>query len=397
VEFKVSHAAILIPGLDRIGGAERQAMLRAKALRRRGWRVSMVTLSGTGGVAAPELRDAGVEFLSLEMRKGLADPRGWIRFHRWLWRERPDIVHAHLPHAAWLARWSRLAAPVPVLIDTLHSSYTGTWGRRLGYRASRWLTDHVTAVSQAAAASHLAARMVSRDKLSVMGNGIEFDAWRPDASARIAARNELGLAGEFLWLAVGRLEAVKDYPTLLNAFARVPETARLLIAGAGPLLAELTPLAARLGLEHRVRFLGFEPHVKRWMQAADGFVLTSRYEGLPMVLIEAGACGLPAIATDVAGTREVIVNGETGWLASAGDAGALAKTMTKLMRTSEQKRRAMCERARRHVAQEFAMEAVLDRWEKLYADLISRKSARWRILVPGRSSSRCLCRLRSLE
>ncbi len=128
-------------------------------------------------------------------------------------------------------------------------------------------------------------------------------------------------------------DAVKDYPTLLKALARAPETARLLIAGAGPLLTELVQLAARLGLERRVRFLGFEPNVQRWMQAADGFVLSSRYEGLPMVLLEAGACGVPAVATDVPGTREAIVNGETGWLAPAGDADALAQAMAKLMRT----------------------------------------------------------------
>ena len=58
---------------------------------------------------------------------------------RWLWRERPDVLHAHLPHAAWLARWSRMAAPVPVVVDTLHSSHTGELGRRLGYVCSRWL------------------------------------------------------------------------------------------------------------------------------------------------------------------------------------------------------------------------------------------------------------------
>ncbi len=124
--------------------------------------------------------------------RGFADPRGWIRFHRWLWRERPNVVHAHLPHAAWLARWSRLVAPAPVVIDTLHSSHTGTMGRRAGYRSSSWLADHVTAVSQATAESHLAAGMVSEKKLTVLGNGIEVDAWRPDAGARTAARRELG-------------------------------------------------------------------------------------------------------------------------------------------------------------------------------------------------------------
>jgi len=94
----MSHVALIVPGLDRIGGAERQVILLAGGLVKRGWRVSVVALSGTGGNAAAELVSAGVDFLSLEMRKGLADPRGWIRFHRWLKQEQPDVVHAHLPH-----------------------------------------------------------------------------------------------------------------------------------------------------------------------------------------------------------------------------------------------------------------------------------------------------------
>jgi glycosyltransferase involved in cell wall biosynthesis len=380
----MSHAAIAIPGLDRIGGAERQAMVLAKGLRQRGWRVSMVALSGTGGTAVAELRESGVAFISLEMRKGLADLRGWLRFHRWLWRERPDVVHAHLPHAAWLARWSRLAAPVPVVIDTLHSSYTGKRGRRVGYGCSRWLPDHVTAVSHATAASHLAAGMVCEEHLSVLGNGIELETWQTDPRVRSAARRELGLANEFLWIAVGRLEAVKDYPTLLRVLASEPAAAWLLVLGTGPLEGALVQLAAELGLERRVHFLGFEPNVQRWMQAADGFVLSSRYEGLPMVLLEAGACGLPAVATDVAGTREVIVDGVNGWLARSGDPEALAAAMARLMQMPIEERRTMGELARRRVVEQFRMETVLDRWERLYEDLLRQKSGKWRIRLTAR-------------
>jgi glycosyltransferase involved in cell wall biosynthesis len=372
----MSHAAIAIPSLDRIGGAERQAMLLAKGLRRRGWRVSVVALSGSGGAAATELRDAGVGFTSLEMRKGLADPRGWIRFNRWLWRERPDVMHAHLPHAAWLARWSRLAAPIPVVVDTLHSSHTGGLGRRLGYRCSRWLTDHVTAVSRSTAATHLNARMVGENQLSVLANGIEVDTWRSDATVRNDARRELGMADEFLWLAAGRLQAVKDHSTLLKAFARIPAGANLLVLGDGSLESTLQQLAARLGLARRVRFLGFDSNVARWMQAADGFVLSSLYEGLPMVLLEAAACRLPAVATDVAGTREVIVHERTGLLARVGDPGALGAAMTTLMQMPSGERRAMGDRARQRVIEQFNMETVLDQWEKLYASLLERSRRR---------------------
>lgn len=372
----MNRVAIVIPGLDRIGGAERQAMLLAKGLRTRGWNATMVALSGSGGDAATELRDARVGFVSLEMRKGLADPRGWIRFNEWLWRERPDVVHTHLPHAAWMARWSRLAAPVPVVIDTLHSSFAGRTGRRIGYCLSRWLTDQVTAVSRATADSHIAAGMVTPDKLTVVPNGVDVEAWRSDAEARLAMRQELGMTDEFLWLSVGRLEAVKDFPLLLRAMASMPKQAQLTILGEGPLHGELMGLAAGLGLERRVRFIGFERDVKRWMQAADGFVLSSRYEGLPMVLLEAGACGVPSVATDVAGTREVMVNEMNGWMSPAGDTAGLADAMQNLMRMSAKQRQAMGQRAKRHVETYFSLDAVLDRWEQLYIDLLERSGKR---------------------
>jgi glycosyltransferase involved in cell wall biosynthesis len=370
----VKAIAMVIPGIDRVSGAERQMIHLAHGLRRRGWRVSVVALTGAGGDQAGELFDAGIQFLSLHMRKGLADPRGWIRFHRWLRREQPDVVHAHLPHAVWLARWSRLGAPMRVLVDTLHSSSTGKLGRRQGYRWSNWLADKVTAVSHGVADAHLLARMATENKLSVLPNGVDVEQWRPDANMRGIVRRELGLKlapkDEFLWLAAGRLDPVKDYPTLLMAMFNMPEPACLVIAGAGPLENELRQLSAQLGLASRVRFVGFEPNVCRLMQAADAFVLSSRWEGLPMALLEAAACGLPAVATDVPGTREAMVDGETGLLATAGDAQALQDAMTRLMRMDPDAQDAMGHRARSLVVERFSLDKVLDRWENLYADLL---------------------------
>ncbi|MGB6687636.1 MAG: glycosyltransferase [Terracidiphilus sp.] len=375
----MSHIAMLIPTIDRIGGAERQVILLAGGLRKRGWRVSLVALSGVGGDAAGELAAAGVEYMSLAMRKGIADPRGWIRMNRWLHRERPEIVHAHLPHAAWMARWSRVAAPVRVVIDTVHTSATGTVGRRLGYRWSRRLPDCVTAVGDAVLESYIAARMVSAQHCRVIPNGVEIETWKPAAETHAARRRQMNLANEFLWIAAGRLEPVKDYPTMLRAFAQTPGDSRLAIAGSGPLRAELQELAAALELQDRVRFLGFEPDIRSWMQAADGFLLSSRWEGLPMGLIEAAACGLPAVATDVPGTREVIVDGQTGWLAPAGDAAAFAGTMISVMKSTPQQREAMGQRARRRAVECFSLDAVLDRWESLYRELLARnpRPRRW--------------------
>jgi glycosyltransferase involved in cell wall biosynthesis len=371
--------AMVIPGLDRIAGAERQMILLAHGLHRRGWRVSVIALSGSGGTAAGELTEAGITFLSLRMRKGLADPRGWIRFHRWLARERPDIVHAHLPHAAWFARWSRLAAPVRVMVDTIHSSSTGTFGRHVGYRLSNWLPDTITAVSLAAAEAHLAVGMVSKEKLHVLPNGVDIELWRPDASVRNAVRRQLGFENEFLWFAAGRLEPVKDYPTLLRAMVEVPGQSRLVIAGAGPLESQLRRLTSELGLQGRVRLLGFEPDVRPWMQAADAFVQSSLWEGLPMGLLEAAACALPAVATDVPGTREALVDGQTGFLAEPGNFLALSTAMTRMMQIPPEDHRAVGEQARQLATNRFSLNSVLDRWEHLYTDLLRKHTnpSRW--------------------
>jgi glycosyltransferase involved in cell wall biosynthesis len=381
-EARLKRIALVIPGLDRLAGAERQIILLAKGLNRRGWRVNMVALTGTGTAAAAELASDGIAFMSLGMRHGLADPQGWIRFGRWLRSEKPDVIHAHLPHAAWLARWTRFGLVAglggsrfnelaPAVVDTLHSSSTGSWGRRMGYRFSRMLPDQVTAVSEAAAGAHRLAGMVNPRKLCVIPNGVDVEDWRPDARIRARVRAQLGITEEFLWLAAGRLEAVKDYPALLAAMIRLPKSVQLVIAGDGPLRDELTTLAARLGLDERVSFLGFEADLKRWMQAADAFVLSSRWEGLPMGLLEAGACALPSVATDVPGTREVIVDGVTGRLTPMGDANALAKAMGAMMELAAGERMAMGERARQRIVEKFSIESVLDRWETLYDDLLS--------------------------
>ena len=375
----MNHVALLIPTIDRIGGAERQVLLLARGLARRGWKVTIVALSGSGGTAAREITSAGAGFVSLEMKRGLADPRGWIRFHRWLRQAQPDVVHAHLPHAAWLTRWSRLLAPVRVALDTIHTSSTGTRGRKMGYRRSHWLPDQVTAVSDSVANAYLTEHMVSKRTLTILPNGVDVNAWRPDPFLRKFFRRRLRLTNEFLWLAAGRLEPVKDYPALLQAFSAIPPSAHLLIAGTGTLEAELRSLTEQLGLQNRVRLLGFQPDIRRWMQAADGFVLSSRWEGLPMGLLEASACALPVVATKVPGSWEIIVHGYSGLLSAAGDVSGLAAAMTRLMQTPFAERRTMGERAQQIVMERFDLEHILGRWETLYQSLLLRNQspARW--------------------
>jgi glycosyltransferase involved in cell wall biosynthesis len=152
--------------------------------------------------------------------------------------------------------------------------------------------------------------------------------------------------------------------------ALLPGTAQLVIAGDGPLRSQLLRQTESSGLCGRVRLLGFEPKLLRWMQAADAFVLSSLWEGLPMALLEAASCALPAVATDVPGVREVIEPGANGLLVPPRDPSALAEAMHQMMRMPLAARLRFGHHARRHTTMHFDIETVLDRWEDLYENFL---------------------------
>lgn len=381
----MKHVALLVPTLDQLGGAERQVMLLAQGLMQRGWRVSVIALSGTGGERGAMLSAAGITFLSLKMRKGWADLRGWRQLRKWIGAERPDVLHAHLPHAVWMARWIRIIAPVRVVVETIHTSAIGPESRQRGYRWSNWLTDQTTAVSRDVAKAYTAAEIVHEDKLTIVPNGVDATFWGSDSTVRSRIRREEALEGKFVWFAAGRLEAVKDYASLLYAVSALDNEALLAIAGDGALRDGLERLAEQLGIHTRVRFLGFVENPLRWMRAADGYVLTSRWEGLPMSILEAGACGLPVVATDVEGTRELIAPGHTGLLAESGNVLAIAASMKRVMEMNQSERAAMGDYARKQVLEHYALDPVLNQWEKLFEELLLRNPAprRWASTAHG--------------
>jgi glycosyltransferase involved in cell wall biosynthesis len=246
--------------------------------------------------------------------------------------------------------------------------------RRAAYRMTGWLTDRVTAVSGAVAEAYISAGIVDPKRTVVLPNGIYIEEWKPDSCVRERVRRDLGLNDEFLWCAVGRLEPVKDYPTLLRAMHELPDCAHLAIAGGGAEEGRLRAMTAELGLARRVRFLGFQADVQPWMQACDGVVLSSLWEGMPMSLLEAGACGLPCVATRVPGSREMILEGVTGFLAEAGSVDSLQGAMLRLMQMRPENRQSMGMDARRRIVENYGLGSVLDRWEELYSELLSQNA-----------------------
>ena len=378
------HVAYLIPTIDRIGGAEQQMLLLAAGMSKRSWRVSIISINGIDGDHSESLRSRGVAYLSLNMRKGLRDPQGWLKLHQWIKNERPDVLHAHLPQAALLARWSRLVAPIPALVDTIHSPRVGSRTRKLVYRASVWLPDLVASVSHAAAAPWLANKLVAPARLAVIPNGIDLKHWKRADRIRAAMRTLFGFRDQFVWLSIGRLDPVKDHATLLRAMSLLPDKATLVIAGAGPLKDELQNLTKRLDIDNRVAFLGFEPDVRPWLQAADGLVLSSRWEGSPMALLEASACELPAVTTDLPGVREILPCHDAPFIAPIGDANALAAAMNRMMCLPESARRTLGQSAQKQVAERFSLDLVLDQWEAAYSGLLQKNPHPHRV---GRSAT----------
>jgi glycosyltransferase involved in cell wall biosynthesis len=357
------------------GGAETQLVHLATRLKARGWKVQVVSLMPPKAYVE-ELEAGGIPVFSLGIRRKLPDPRPILRLAQLIKNWHPRIVHSFMVHANLLARLVRLLAPTPVLICSARSIDEGSHLRELLYCLTDPLSDLTTQVSQAGLERYVRVGAVPRQKIVYIPNGVDSKRFYPNPEARARLRKELSLESAFVWLAVGRFDLPKDYPTMLQAFAQVATknpNAQLLIAGDGPMRPDMEVLTRSLKLGDRVRFLGIRRDVPELMNAADAYVMSSAWEGMANVLLEASATGLPIIATDVGGNREVVIDGKTGFLVPPKNPEALAQAMLHLMEMPEEERHAIGKAARQYVEANFTLDRVVDRWEALYKELLARK------------------------
>jgi glycosyltransferase involved in cell wall biosynthesis len=279
-------------------------------------------------------------------------------------------------HANLMARVVRLVAPVPALVSTIHSINDGGRLRMAAYRLSNGLVDQMTIVSQAAADRFISERIIPKALLKVFPNSVDTERFRSlPPGTRESVRRSLGIQGQFVWLAVGRFEVAKDHPNMLHAFASVRERypqALLLLVGRGSLQADAEALTGALGLTDSVRFLGVRRDVPEVMSAADGYVMSSAREGMPIVLLEAAAAGLPIVATRVGGNQEVVQDEESGFLVPPRDSEALGQAMLRLMGLSDAERRALGDRGSEYVRSHYGLSRTLERWEELYREVLFR-------------------------
>jgi glycosyltransferase involved in cell wall biosynthesis len=255
--------------------------------------------------------------------------------------EKPDLVHAHMPISGFLARLAARIAGVPKVAYTCHgflfNHASSSLPRRLASFVMEWtaarVTDIFLTVSEAEARD--ARRLHIARHAAAVRNGRDPAVFRPDPAARARVRSALGVAPDrVVIIAVSRLVWHKGYPELAAAMRAVPE-AELWVVGErldSDRGADMASVLRAAGLGDRLRMLGYRSDIPALLAAADIFTLPSRFEGLPMSVIEAMLTGLPVVATDVRGPAEQVADGVTGVSVPPGDAAALGAALGRLVR-----------------------------------------------------------------
>ena len=326
----------LVKGLG-LGGTERLLSVAAPLVADADTIVDVAYVLPWKDALVPALRESGIEVHCLGTGRG--GVRAWpLRLARLLSTRHYDVVHTHSPVPAVVAR----LAPGARRAHFLHTEHSA-WPRyRFPTRAANAATlgrnQAVWAVSEAVAASIRRpgwARWVRMPPVEVLYHGIDERQVRRGPEARAAAREVLGIAADRRIIgSVGNLAPKKDQATLLAAFEVVAADRPdldLVLVGGGPLEGQLRAQAATLAAADRVHFLGQRPDVAQLMPGFDVFALSSRYEGLGLVLIEAMAAGIPVVATAVDGIPEVVRDGDDGLLVEPGDPAALAGGIARLL------------------------------------------------------------------
>ncbi len=314
------------------GGLEALSVNLAVGLRDVGVRPIMVALE-EGGVLENVLSREGIEH-EIIGRGRYRDPRTHRRLSQLFASSRPQAVHTH--HFAALASSVATArlARVPTLVHTEHA-FQYLEARPGLHRPLRWMSRFVDSfvVVGAEMRDYYVDRVgVAPARMRVIPNGVDTVRYRPTTD-RAAARARAGLPNATLVGTAGRFAAVKNYPMLVTAVAAVRQSrpdVHLVMCGDGDERGALERLAGELGIADAVHFLGWRTDLADVVSCLDVFALTSWTEGLPLVVLEAMACALPVVSTEVGDVPRLVMHGRTGLLVPTGDATALAGALASL-------------------------------------------------------------------
>jgi glycosyltransferase involved in cell wall biosynthesis len=361
----------LTKGLGR-GGAERLLVSAAERLDRSCFELEVAYVLPWKDALVPDLERLSVPVHCLGGSPA-GDERWSPRLRRLVQQGRFDLVHTHMPYVAVGAR-TMLRRPLPI-VHTEHNTWetyrsATRWANRLTYSRNA----AVIAVSHAVASSIRRVPLVPAwPPVRVIHHGAELSSTCPTTpEARARARVRLGISpGALVVGSVGNFTPKKNHQTLLEATARIAAQhgkLRLVLVGSGPLELALQDSARSLGLMNRVVFAGSRDDVPELLPAFDVFALSSKYEGLPIALLEAMAAGVPCVATAVGGVPEVVTDGEEGLLVPAGDPAALADALSALADSAAL--RSGAGRRAAETARRFDITEAVRRTEDVYRDAL---------------------------
>lgn len=375
-----------------IGGTKRHLHELSVGLHARGWHVEVacprVRAEAHGDTSFwDDLSVAGIPLRPLPMERKVAsrvNAEAIGTLARMIREASPriDVVHAHSAIGGAVARLAVLVAGLwgrrPAVVYTPHgfAFLDGSPARRRGFLAVERIlgltTDRVIGVSPTEAEVAWRRRVVPRERAVAIPNGID-PTTMPTSADGVRARAEEGWDTSPVVMTVARMTPQKDPSTWLRVAARIAASrsdVRFVWVWGGETAQEVRDEAHRLGIADRVDFVGYRPDARRLVAGANVFLLTSRFEGLPYSLIEALAVGVPVVATDVTGTRDVVRHGVTGLLSPAGDVEGLASHVLSMLRDPK-RAAALATAGREDVVQRFSIDTMVEATARVYRTVAS--------------------------
>jgi glycosyltransferase involved in cell wall biosynthesis len=366
----VIKVLLLIPTLDH-SGAEKQFALLATGLSRHEFDVHAVTLTREGPYE-PMLREAGVRLTCLHKRLKF-DPVALWRLKRLVEREHPDILHSWLFAANAYARLiaGNSARPKVLVSERCVDSWKSPWQIWLDRRQIGRTTRLVG--NSASVAEFYRTLGVPREKLAVIPNGINLAAEVIQHRDRELAAFQIPPGSRVIGF-VGRLARQKrphDIVWAMQLLRQLTDRVYLLLVGDGPERKSLLELARHMSCEHLVRFAGHRSDAARLIGLFDVFWLASDFEGMSNSVMEAMAARVPVVARDIPPNRELVIDGETGFLVQVGDSAGMAQFTDRILADPSLAKR-LGAAGRERMRTEFSVEQMVAAHAALYRQVVGK-------------------------
>ena len=378
--------ARIITRMD-LGGAQNAVLFLSGGLDNA--QFDQLLITGDGGLLLSEISNVPLlrHYIVPELSRSIGlfsvwmDLKAILKIRTIIKWEKPFIVHTHTPKAGIIGRWAGWLAGVPVIIHTYHGFGFGdsvVWWKKLLYICLERITAHLTTgfvvVSEKNLRKGESYGLFRRQDCSLIRSGVETSSFSRVPPVTSSKKVELNF--ETTDRIVGTVASLKP-PKALHLLIRVAKMVssqvtgvKFLIVGDGELRPQLESQIRELQLESVVRLIGWRQDVPDLLRVFDLFVLTSLWEGLPRVLVEASLTGVPVVAFDVDGVSEVIVQGRNGFLVAPGDLDAMAKRIVELL--NNEALRSSLGQGSCFPPDEFSVERMLKKHTLLYLRFASR-------------------------